>query len=234
MIDLHTHILFDVDDGAHSIEDIINMLTSASSIGIKHVVLTPHVSKYRPSKCSKDMMIKRFDQLKAVINERGMDIELYLGAEIDEHDDLIETVKSGANIHQSKYVLIDFSMRTTDISEVIYEMNLYGYQVIIAHPERLDYLEYESLVELKKEGALFQVSSNHLVYKHPKKVHKIAMKLLKDELIDIVSSDAHDIDTILSMRKAYDVVLKKKGKAYADRVFVEFPKAILENKYQIN
>ena len=125
-------------------------------------------------------------------------------------------------------------MRTTDISEVIYEMNLYRYQVIIAHPERLDYLDYQSLVELKQEGALFQVSSNHLVYKHPKKVHKIAMKLLKDELIDIVSSDAHDMDTILSMRKAYDVVLKKKGKAYADRVFVEFPKAILENKYQIN
>ncbi|AUD62868.1 hypothetical protein BK010_04435 [Tenericutes bacterium MO-XQ] len=157
MIDIHTHILFDVDDGAHSIEDSINMLTSASCIGIKHVVLTPHVSKYRPSKCSKDMMIKRYDQLKAVINERGMDIELYLGAEIDEHDDLIETVKSGANIHQSKYVLID-----------------------------------------------------------------------------IVSSDAHDINTILSMKKAYDVVLKKKGKTYADRVFVDFPKQILENKYQIN
>ncbi len=234
MIDIHTHILFDVDDGAHSIEDSINMLTAASSIGIKHVVLTPHVSKYRPSKCSNDVMIKRFDEIKKVINEQGIDITLYLGAEIDEHDDLIETVKSGCTIHQSKYALIDFTMRTTDISEVIYEMNLYGYQVIIAHPERLDYLDYDSLIELKQEGALFQVSANHLVYKHPKKAHKIAMKLLKDELIDLVSSDAHDINTILSMKKAYEVVLKKKGKAYTNKIFVDFPKEILENKYPIN
>ena len=60
------------------------------------------------------------------------------------------------------------------------------------------------------------------------------MKLLKDELIDLVSSDAHDINTILSMKKAYEVVLKKKGKAYTNKIFVDFPKEILENKYPIN
>jgi protein-tyrosine phosphatase len=234
VIDLHTHILFDVDDGAHSIEDSISMLKTASSIGIKHVVLTPHVSKYRPSKCSNSAILDRFEDLKKEVNQRGIEISLYLGAEIDEHDDLIETVKSGCNIHKSKYVLVDFTMRTTDISEVIYEMNLYGYKVIIAHPERIDYIDYETLISFKKEGALFQVSSNHLVYKHPKSAHKIAMKLLKDELIDIVSSDAHDMSTILSMKKAFDVVLKKKGKDYAQKVFVDFPKQILENTYLVS
>jgi protein-tyrosine phosphatase len=106
--------------------------------------------------------------------------------------------------------------------------------VIIAHPERIDYIDYETLISFKKEGALFQVSSNHLVYKHPKSAHKIAMKLLKDELIDIVSSDAHDMSTILSMKKAFDVVLKKKGKDYAQKVFVDFPKQILENTYLVS
>jgi protein-tyrosine phosphatase len=234
VIDLHTHILFDVDDGAHSIEDSISMLETASSIGIKHVVLTPHVSKYRPSKCSNDAILNKLEDLKKEVNQRGIEISLYLGAEIDEHDDLIEIVKSGCNIHESKYVLIDFTMRTTDISEVIYEMNLYGYKVIIAHPERIDYVDYATLISFKKEGALFQVSSNHLVNKHPKTAHKIAMKLLKDELIDIVSSDAHDIHTIISMKKAFDVVLKKKGKDYAQKIFVDFPKQILENTYLVS
>lgn len=233
LVDLHTHILFDVDDGAHSIEDSISMLKTAHSIGIKQIVLTPHVSKYRPYACTNAIVTRRFNQLKTEAQNMGIDIELFLGAEIDEHDDLIETVRSGCNIHQSKYILVDFTMRTTDISEVIYEMGLYGYKVIIAHPERLDYLDYETLIHLKKEGALFQVSSKHLISKKHKRAHKIALKLLKDDLIDIVSSDAHDIHTILSMKEAYDFVLKKKGKDYTDQIFVNFPGYIIKHEHKL-
>lgn len=234
LVDLHTHILFDVDDGAHSIEDSIFMLKTAHSIGIKHIVLTPHVSKYRPYACTNAIVTRRFNQLKKEVKEKDIDIELYLGAEIDEHDDLIDTVKSGCNIHQSQYILVDFTMRTIDISEVIYEMGLYGYKVIVAHPERLDYLDYDSLIALKNEGALFQVSSKHLIYKKHKRAHKIAIKLLKDNMIDLVASDAHDVSTLLSMKKAYDFVYKKKGKDCANQLFVDFPGYILKHEYKTN
>lgn len=228
MIDLHTHILFDVDDGAKSIEESLLMLETAKDIGIHSVVLTPHVSKYRTYCKRSDEIYEKYELLKK--QAKHLNINLYLGAEVDEDDHLVKTISTSCTINHSNYVLIDFSMRHADVSEVIYELRHYGYKVIIAHPERIMYLKYEDLVGLKKEGALLQVSSKHLVGLGDKKACKIARQLLKDDLIDLVSSDAHDVKTLLSMKKAFEYVLKKKGLIYANRIFVDNPFDIIHKQ----
>jgi protein-tyrosine phosphatase len=227
MIDIHTHILFDVDDGAHTLHDSIDLLKACEKIGINHVVLTPHISKYRPFKCSKVDIKSKYNLLKEKMKDENLNIDIYLGAEIDEDDHLIENIERGHTINQSRYVLIDFSMRHADISEVIYELKHFGYKVIVAHPERLYYLTFDDLFLIKKEGALFQVSSKHLIGLGDKRACKMAKHLLKEDLIDFVSSDAHDVKTILSMRKAFLCVSKKKGSSYANQLFVDNPYRIL-------
>ena len=152
MIDLHTHILFGVDDGAKTMDEAIDMLKKANEIGIHSVVLTPHVSLFRGYKTSFDMIKQHFEMLKLKISDIGLSLKLYLGAEIDEHDHLIDTLKKGYTFEGTHYVLIDFSMRESDVSEILYDLRHSGYKVIVAHPERIDYLSYQDLRQLKAEG----------------------------------------------------------------------------------
>lgn len=228
MIDLHTHILYGVDDGAQTIEEAFLMLDTAASIGIHTICLTPHVSRYRHYAKSSELWSERFLALNEYIKERKLDLSLILGSEVDEDDHILENAKKGYTIGNSPYILIDFMMRRTDISEIIYSLNIFGYKVIVAHPERVEQLEFDDLVQLKKEGAIFQVSSSHLVGQGLSRAQKIAKKLLKRDLIDLVSSDAHDVNDLLTMKPAYQYVEKKKGSETAKRLFVDNPLSIIK------
>ena len=228
MVDLHTHILYGVDDGAQTIEEAFSMLEIAASIGIHTICLTPHVSSYRKYVKSSDLWLERYHVLKDYIQKRELNIKLYLGSEVDEDDDILNKVKQGFTLGDTNYILIDFMMRKTDVSEVIYALNVLGFKVIVAHPERVEQLEYEDLVQLKKEGAILQVSSSHLVGLGKSRAQKIAKKLLKNDLIDLISSDAHDINDILTMKQAYQFVQKKKGIETANKLFIDHPLKIIK------
>lgn len=228
MIDLHTHILYGVDDGAQTIEEAFLMLDTAASIGIHTICLTPHVSRYRHYAKSSKLWSERFLALNEYIKERKLDLSLILGSEVDEDDHILENAKKGFTIGNTPYILIDFMMRRTDISEIIYSLNIFGYKVIVAHPERVEQLEFDDLIQLKKEGAIFQVSSSHLIGLGHIRAQKIAKKLLKRDLIDLVSSDAHDVNDLLTMKPAYQYVEKKKGSETAKRLFVDNPLSIIK------
>lgn len=123
--------------------------------------------------------------------------------------------------------MIDFSMREVDISEVLYDLRHLGYKVIVAHPERILYISYEDLVRIKDEGAIFQVSSSHLLPYQWDRSSRIAKRLLKDNLIDLVASDAHKIETIETMQKSFSYVSRKKGIEVAKKLFNDHPMKII-------
>ncbi len=227
MIDLHAHILFGVDDGAPTIEESIKMLESAAKSGIHSICLTPHVSPYRKGLSNKEEIIQTFKLLQEEIKTKNINISLFLGAEVDEHDAILSTLQAGNTLNDTKYVLIDFSRRDIDISEILYELRLYGYKVIIAHPERTRYFNIELLKHLKREGALLQVSSPNLTGKIYRTVCKRARLLLKENLIDVVASDAHSASDVSSMKNAFNYVKKKKGIKVAEKLFLENPAKII-------
>ncbi|PKK98045.1 MAG: hypothetical protein CVV57_08935 [Tenericutes bacterium HGW-Tenericutes-2] len=227
MIDLHAHILFGVDDGAPDLNESIKMLESAANAGIHSVCLTPHVSPYRRNLSTQEEIQKAFEILKDKINEQHIDISLFLGAEIDEHESILKTLEHGHTLNNSKYVLVDFSRRDIDISEMVYELRIHGYKVVIAHPERTKFFNIELLKQLKREGALLQVSSPNLTGNIYRKVCKRARLLLKEDLIDVVASDAHSATDVSSMKSAYHYVVKKKGLRTAEKLFIENPRKII-------
>lgn len=227
MIDLHTHILYGVDDGAHTLDQAVEMLTKAHTLGIDAVALTPHRSYYRGYQTELAQHHEKLKHLRQRLQDLHIPIDLFIGFEVDEDDFLIETLKSGYTFEHTKYVLIDFTTRKTDISEVIYTLRQLGYHVIVAHPERIHYLSFEELVELKKEGAIFQVSSGHLLPYKMTRSSKIAKRLLKHHLIDIVASDCHSTEDINSMQQSYQYVSKKVGEELAKKWYETNPKKIL-------
>lgn len=221
VIDLHTHILPGVDDGSKSLDESLHMLAYAKKIGINCCVLTPHVSVHRHFSYDKAAHEKKYQQLLDAVKDAKIEIKLVLGAEIDDQEKLNDTISKGYTLGDTNVVLIDYMFRKADISESVYQLRVLGYKVIIAHVERITYLSFNEIVDLKKDGALLQVNASHLLPFRYDRCTRMAKKLLKYGFIDLVASDAHHIEDYKNYLKSYTYVKVKKGKHIADLLFVK-------------
>ncbi len=228
MIDIHAHILPFVDDGSSSFEQSIEMIERASKLGVKGIVLTPH---YRFDYCpSKEVVENTFNQLKRKVNEKGIEVNLYLGQEFFIDRNYKENIFNGnaIAINGSKYILIEFDLQfECNIIETVYEICRLGYIPIIAHLERYFYADLETAFQIKKMGGLLQVNATSIVGKEKRQTKKLAKQMFKFGLVDFVASDLHSCRDNL-MGKAYLKVAKKYGNKVAERVFVKNAQKILE------
>lgn len=221
MIDVHTHILPFIDDGAAHIEDSYAMLKKETEIGIRDIILTPHVLRYNFQKYTKEQLLSYFSDFYKKAKEK-YDVNLYLGQEITYQDNMISLLKKDAlfSVNQSPYILLElpFQKEVEDFDEVVFSSRVLGYTIIIAHPERYDCLNYEELITMRSHGVLFQVNSNSITGASGKTIQKRVLRMFKDGLVDLVGSDVHyfrpnDMDI------AYAVISDKFGKKTADEVF---------------
>ena len=167
MFDIHTHILYGVDDGADSIETSTYLLNQARDNEINKILLTPHQNV--ELKRSEEL-IKRFNSFKKEF--KYIDIDLYLGAEIYYYPKMIDDLDNNIllTLNNTKYVLVEFSTRMeTDIASIIYDLNIRGYKPIVAHIERYRYLKLEDYDDIKAQGALIQVNTKSFLNKGYKK-----------------------------------------------------------------
>lgn len=229
MIDIHSHILFGVDDGCKTIEDSLSMIEASIKVGVTDLILTPHYSFRRNYTVSYNKVEENFIFLKEEVSKKGLKINLFLGSEIDETSDICTFIKKGMchTMNNSKYVLLDFGTRKADIDDICYEFMVQGYKPIIAHPERYVYINgIEEIKKWKKTGALIQINASSLFSSG--KVKKQTMLLLKNKLVDIISSDTHrNIKTIDYFSKAFIYIEKKYGKDAAKRMFISKPQLII-------
>lgn len=237
MIDMHSHILFGVDDGARSIDESLAMIRYEAGKGVSHIILTPHFNK-RGGKSNHEIISDNYKTLTEAVKAENLDVELYLGNELylgsDYYDVLCdETFNTLAG---SDYVLIEFSLIDIprNIPEICYETNLKGYIPIIAHVERYETLfNNNKLVrDILNEGAHFQVNASSVSSKEDKHSHSFVSFLLKHELVSFVASDIHNLDTRgFHLDEAYRTVVKSCSKEYADMIFRLNQQNIIKNKY---
>lgn len=217
MIDIHTHILPNVDDGSSDFDTSCKLLELELENGVNKVICTPHQNYLN---LNKDLLIEKFNEFKNKIN---LDIELYLGSEIYYYKGFLKDLENGKllTLNNSKYLLIEFSTsQNTDIIDIVYSIRLKGYIPIIAHIERYSYLNNEDYLKIKKEGALIQINASSFNYSNTKKIIKY---LLKNSLVDFVASDCHDLN-----RRSVDFFKIKK---YIYKKYKEQYHHIFENDY---
>lgn len=233
MIDLHSHILYGVDDGCKTIGDSINMIKESFRAGVTDLVLTPHYSFRRKYSFSYEEIERRFNILKEEVSKNGLKINLYLGSEIDETSDLDIFLSNGMchTMNDSKYVLLDFGTRKANVDDICYELIVKGYIPIIAHPERYKYIHgIDKIKQWKNTGALIQINASSLFLGGI--VKKQANALLSHNLVDIVASDTHrNVNAIEYLKKAYKYISKKQGKEKAKSLFIDTPFKIIDKNY---
>jgi len=219
MIDIHTHILPNVDDGSKTIEDSILMIKKEISDGVTDIILTPHVQS-RVQKVSYDLHKSIFDDLVNRVKEENLNVNLHLGAEIF-YRSHIETDFISLGLAKSKYILIEFSFDIdTPIEDIIYDLSRSGFIPIVAHVERYKYLNIELIKRIKQSGALLQANTTSILGLDEKVKKSYCYKLLKEELIDFIATDTHNMDKRLpNMLKCYETLKKTFSSEYLDKIF---------------
>ncbi|MBP5467345.1 MAG: hypothetical protein J6Y43_07285 [Clostridia bacterium] len=225
MIDIHSHILNNVDDGSRNSEQSLAMLKEEEKQGVTEVVLTPHYrADYLPK--SDDIRLK-FAELKKRAKENGINVKLRLGQEIFVFDGIVKALESGKvlSVDGGKYVLVEFSTKhVNDIPETVYMLVKNGYIPIVAHIGRYFYADTETAREVKDIGGLIQINASSVCGSFAYK--RKALALIKAGLVEFVASDVHYNRKNL-MLKAYKKVERKFGKATADKLFTENARAML-------
>lgn len=236
MIDIHCHILPNVDDGSESLEESIAMAKIAESEGITKIVNTSH--------CHFDFKYKKGNELKLelekfnqALKEENINIEVLLGNELYYTSDLIERFDEldFFSMNNSKYILMEFSPINfpKNIEDVIYEIKIRGYIPIIAHAERYKQVQEDVNIVLDciKEGALIQVNASSILGKNGEKTEDTSKKLLDNNMVHFVATDAHSSNRRRPLIKnSYNYILKNYGKEVSEKLFIENPTAVIENR----
>ena len=189
MIDIHNHILYGVDDGSKDLDMSLAMLKEEMEQGVTRVYLTPHQNQQT---LTGPLLKERYQSFLEELKEKGIDMDIRLGAEIYYYPGLKQDLLSGKalTMDESKYVLVEFSTRTeTNVSEIVYELVVAGFTPIIAHIERYPYLKKEDYFDIKEAGGLIQINSGSFSHFSSRGLIKY---LLKNDLVDYVATDAHD------------------------------------------
>lgn len=165
MVDLHSHALFGIDDGAQTIEDSLAILKRAESFGIKKMALTPHFTIGDDVQVFLDRRQRRFEMLKPAMEEENINIKLCLGAEVYITDELFnETELKKLTIGDSNVILAEFKyhgLHGEDLLQYVDELIKNGLKVLIAHPERYSYLNRNMMLirALIDRGVMLQVNA---------------------------------------------------------------------------
>jgi len=230
LVDIHTHLIPDVDDGSFSIEESIAMVETMINDGITDVIATPHVQSMATTKSVAEQRTG-FLYLKDAIAKSGLDINLYLGFEVRYVPHLRPDYEE-LTLNNSKYILMEFSNSTDhDLVDVFFNLRGLGLTPVIAHIERYSYMTLEYAEQLKKLGAIIQVNANSIIKPRSKHIKKLVNAMLKNEVIDIIASDMHNLrQRPNNLKKAYMHLKNKVSKEYLDELFYSNGKKIIENK----
>ena len=234
-VDIHTHILPGVDDGAKTVQDAMALLRLAWEHGTRVLVLTPHY-RGRFKKNSHALLQERFMELKAQVDVDLPGLDLYLGQEIYYEVDAPGDLTAGKllRLNNSAYVLLEFRPNTprNQIIHGINEVTLSGFVPIIAHAERYAAFREDAGLadEVLEMGALIQLNADSVLGKHGFSVRRCCHRLLKHKKVHFIASDAHDTTHRTPvLRACFLEIHKKYGQAYAAKLFEENPLAVINN-----
>jgi protein-tyrosine phosphatase len=233
MIDIHCHILPEVDDGAKSWEVAVTMCAIAWQDGIEHIVATPHANEeyFYDRKYLEDLLQK-------LQGETGGKPALSLGC--DFHFSFENVQDAFANpsrytIGNTPYLLVEFNDYSLPpaIDDSLSELLNFGLKPIITHPERNPMLQRtpERVLDWVRGGCAVQITANTLTGRWGRRADSTARWLFDREAVHIVASDAHGLTSrppILS--EARTLVQHMCGENVADALFTQNPRAVIQGK----
>jgi tyrosine-protein phosphatase YwqE len=218
--DMHSHLIPGIDDGSPDIETSLELVRGFADLGYRKLITTPHVLwEIYPN--TPEIIGQGLEALKQAVAREGINIEIRAAAEyfIDEH--FVEELQNKSPLLpiSGNMVLVEFSMimAPMDLQEVFFEMQMQGYQPVIAHPERYAYLNRNRgfYGVLKDAGYLFQLNLLSLTGYYGPDVQELSEYLLEQDFYDFAGTDLHHVKHLALLQRLSSAPLYQRLKEYS-------------------
>ena len=236
MIDIHTHILPNVDDGSKSIDETFELLNEAKKAGFDTIISTSHYIEdyYNVNVSEREVWINAISE---ILKKENNDLKLYLGNEVYLTENIMELLETGkaTTINKSRYILFEFPMNTKPMNmyDIIYDMLQNKLIPILAHPERYSFVqkEPEIIYDLIQKGVLMQANYGSIIGRYGEKAQLMVRKFFENNMIHFLGSDVHKKNTIYPrITQALNEIKDIIGKEKLNELTTINPSMVLEDR----
>lgn len=197
--DIHSHVLWGMDDGAQDLETSVELCDMAADSGTGTLFLTPHLMYWENAESLYDKRERKFEVLSEILEEEEISLNIKKGFEILCDDDIFDIKYfKPYTLCESRYILIEFDFfkpTYEDVDAWCNYLKSFGLVPIIAHPERYEFFlnDYSAIDKLSKKGNLFQINSGSAAGMFGEEVQDFAERMINCGFADFFGSDAHDL-----------------------------------------
>lgn len=208
-VDIHSHLLPNIDDGASQIEETKELIEALEQIGFEKFITTPHVMS-QVWKNTKVNILDKFEETIPKLPFHNIQNRFKVAAEYMIDSEFSGLFSNGELLTlKDNYVLVEMSYLNplVQLHEMLYELQNAGYIPVLAHPERYNYFHkaVENYTDLKERGCYFQINALSTVGYYGQHIAKISDYLLQNKLVDFIGSDVHHMKHVESFKNRLQI-----------------------------
>lgn len=235
MIDIHTHILHECDDGALDLDTSLKHLGILEKSGVTDLFLTPHSIQNSDMFADRPTVMAKYKQLLNAMRDNHYSIQAHLGAEIYlDSQNFANNNISKLTLGNSDYVLVETSMNSLEdnIFLLLYELVKSGYRPILAHPERYSYIidNPEIVLDFMHRNIYIQINAGSLLGHYGKMSEKTAWHLIEQGWAHFIASDTHCQNPNYTLPWAMDKIERHIDEYTVQLLAISNPSFVLKNK----
>lgn len=193
--DIHSHLLAPLDDGVKSVEEAVDLILQFKRLGYTRLITTPHIMSdhYRNTEA---LILDKLEELRNVLKEKNIQIAIEAAAEYYLDEVFFEKLTDQEPLltFGRNYLLFEtnFFSEPLNLKEFIFKAISSGYKLVLAHPERYQYMDLKKAQDLKDRGLFFQINLSSLTGFYSRPIQKIAYQLIDKGWVDFLGSDCHN------------------------------------------
>jgi tyrosine-protein phosphatase YwqE len=206
-IDIHSHILPGIDDGARTLEESVQLVSEMTGWGFERITCTPHITK--KFRNTRESIQEKFDMLSKAVSDKGLDIELRMSAEYRLNPETWPEILSQGQLMpiEDQYILMEFPINDpTEMGDLIpmeefRKVLSLGLTPVLPHPERYFYLDHDDLLRYVDTGVKIQSNYGSLAGVYGSEVRDRAQDLIDEGIVSFLASDMHNMLYIKAIDK---------------------------------
>lgn len=198
-IDIHSHILPGIDDGARTLEESVQLVSEMAGWGFERITCTPHITK--KFRNTQESIMEKFDLLSNAVSSKGLDIELRMSAEYRLNPETWPEILSQGQLMpiEDQYILMEFPINDpTEMGDLIpmeefRKVLSLGLTPVLPHPERYFYLDHDDLLRYVDAGVKIQSNYGSLAGVYGSEVRDRTQSLIDEGIVSFLASDMHNM-----------------------------------------
>jgi tyrosine-protein phosphatase YwqE len=203
--DMHSHLIPAIDDGSQCLDESLELILALNDLGFSKIITTPHtMSDFY--KNTPEIINNGKEEVKKALKKLNINVEFEASSEYYVDYDFQQKINGGEFLtFGSKYILIEFPFidNPKNIDEIIFQLQLSGYNVVLAHPERYMYFNLKDYKNFTDKGVFLQLNLLSITGYYSPEVKEKAKQLIENDLVSFVGTDCHNIRHAQKLKECF-------------------------------